>query len=113
MSDGDEYDPIHLHGTMTVCPCGAETGITCVAFGEDYEPPSACGICGKPREKWCDTRPWREVGEHELGCREHPETGRCDACGGVMTGTSVTSESGTFHFHCSPDLEPEESPATL
>jgi hypothetical protein len=39
----------HLRGTMVECSCGEFGGVTCVAFGEDYDPAKlSCRICGEP-----------------------------------------------------------------
>lgn len=100
----------HLHGTWTVCPCGAETGITTVAFTEGWEQPDPCPDCGKPVAGFGNTYPWRRVETHALGCREHPDTGRCDYCSEPMIGASMwTVEAdgtmGSFHFGCSPESE--------
>lgn len=98
---------IHLHGTMTACPCGAETGITTVAFPEGSIQPDPCPDCGKPADRLGDTQPHRDVPRHALGCREHPETPRCAACGDVMTGAVVSSGNGWYHFRegCAPGVQ--------
>lgn len=39
----------HLRGTAVECSCGEFQGITCVAFGEDYDPAKlSCEVCGEP-----------------------------------------------------------------
>ncbi len=104
--DAEEYAnhiPSHLHGTMTVCPCGAETGLTCVAFGEEYRTPNFCPDCGKPSDRWGDTRPWRpDITDHHGGCRAHPAVALCDFCGEPMIGEMVADGSGTYHFAHAP-----------
>jgi hypothetical protein len=93
----------HLHGTMTACPCGAETGITCVAFGEDWVQPDPCEDCGKPVTAFCDGKPWRrDISRHVTGCPEHPETSRCTACGQAFLGTMVMLDSDIYHVECMP-----------
>ena len=96
----------HLHGTMTACPCGAETGITAVAFGEGWVQPDPCPDCGKPVGHFGDTQPWQEARAHILGCRQHPDTARCDACGDIIVGTVVYTGSGRYHFSegCAPGV---------
>ena len=98
---------IHLHGTLTVCPCGAETGITCVAFGEHWVQPDPCPDCGKPAGTFGDTQPCRDVPRHAFGCREHPETPRCAACGDVMTGVVAWTGNAAYHFRegCAPGVQ--------
>ena len=94
---------IHLHGTLVVCVCGAETGMTTVAFDDDWNP-TECEICGKPVDRWGDSQPWRRVECHELGCVCHPETERCQLCGGVMVSGSVYEGDNAWHFGCSPGV---------
>ena len=97
---------IHLHGTLTACPCGAETGITCVAFDEHWVQPDPCPDCGKPADVFGDTQPARKVAKHAPGCREHPGTPRCTACGDVMTGVVAWTGSAAYHFRegCAPGV---------
>ena len=97
---------VHLHGTMTACPCGAETGITCVAFDEHWVQPDPCPDCGKPADAFGDTQPARKVAKHAFGCREHPGTPRCAACGDVMTGVVAWTGSAAYHFRegCAPGV---------
>lgn len=106
--------PIHLHGTMTVCPCGAETGITCVAHHEGYMEPRTCPACGKPCERWGDTRPWRtDITEHRRDCRAHPDVTRCRYCGGPLIGGGVYSDTGQYHFGHAPGAETWDSAAEV
>jgi hypothetical protein len=95
-------DDWHLHGTLTACPCGAETGITTVAFPDGWMQPDPCPGCGKPVSGFGNTYPWRHVKAHALGCREHPETRRCDACGQPMIGELLYDGTGIYHFACAP-----------
>jgi hypothetical protein len=99
---------IHLHGTATACPCGAETGITCVGFAPDHVEPDPCADCGKPLDRQCDGRPWRtDITRHAFGCPEHPETPRCKACGGTMWDGAVSwAGDGAYHFRegCAPGV---------
>jgi hypothetical protein len=103
---------LHLHGTLTACMCGAETGMTTVAFEEGYDPPE-CEVCAKPVGAWGDGRPWRRVQHHEIGCVCHPETSRCQLCGGNMIDSMLYSSSGgPWHFGCSPgvvSVRPDET----
>jgi hypothetical protein len=100
--------PEHLHGTLTACPCGGETGITCVAFPEGWVQPDPCPECGKPVDRFGDTRPARDVLLHVLGCGQHPGTARCVACGGVILATAVFGAGdGPRHFtpECCPGVQ--------
>jgi len=91
----------HLHGTATACPCGAETGITCVAFDGGWVQPDPCETCGKPVDRFGGGEPWRDdVDKHVIGCPEHPETERCAACGGAFMGMVLFTEAGPHHLGC-------------
>lgn len=84
----------HLHGTAAACPCGAETGITCVAFEPGWVQPDPCETCGKPVAAFYDRRPVREVAKHFTGCPEHPEAPRCTRCGHVPFVGVMFTEGG-------------------
>ena len=89
----------HLHGTLTACPCGAETGITCVAFDEGWVQPDPCETCGKPVSAFCDGKPWRDgAGKHVIGCPEHPDTQRCTRCGGTFLNGALITDAGWVHM---------------
>ena len=93
----------HLHGTATACPCGTETGITCVAFEPGWVQPDPCETCGKPVSAFCDGKPWRDdVAKHVIGCPEHPETRRCTVCGLPFMGSVVMTDAGLHHMECLP-----------
>lgn len=98
-----EVRPIHLHGTLTACPCGAETGITTVAFTAGWQQPDECHLCGKPTRLWGDQQPYRTDTEHEIGCPEHPDTQRCTYCGQTMITAACWDSRGWYHLSCHPD----------
>jgi hypothetical protein len=62
----------HLHGTSTACPCGSETGVTCVVIPEDWVP-ETCEVCGKLPGEWGDGRSIRAVQKHAVGCWQYQE----------------------------------------
>lgn len=38
----------HLRGTGVKCTCGADFGVTCVAFSDDWHPDDdVCSVCGE------------------------------------------------------------------
>lgn len=59
----------HLHGSSPACPCGAENGITTVAYIDRAMQPDPCEVCGKPHAHWGDRRPWRNVPHLDGYCR--------------------------------------------
>lgn len=90
----------HLHGTATACPCGAETGITCVVFEDGRVQPDPCETCGKPVSRFCDGQPHREVPKHAIGCPEHPESTRCASCGRVPWTGMMSSGQRWYCMDC-------------
>jgi hypothetical protein len=91
----------HPHGTMTACPCGAETGVTTsFAIFIDGYVPDHCLTCGKPASAQGDSQPYREVPKHVIGCPERPDTARCTVCRRPFLGTMLVTEKGAYHLGC-------------
>lgn len=108
---------VHIHGTLGVCDCGAETGIATVALEEGYDPPERCDICGKPYDAWGDLKSARNVDEHTPGCPAG-DPSLCDNCGRPVVTMAVLTEDDdgnhwSGHVECEPGVEGDQGVATM